>query len=507
MDGSGEKIESRLREAESKYRNLVEQLPLVTYTDATDEHSSAIYMSPQIEPLLGYSVQEWLDDPELFCKLLHPDDRDRVMAEVARSSETGEPFRCEYRLMARDRRVVWFHDEATHVLDENGRPLHAQGYLLDITKRKTAERELERLVAVIQSSDDAIASATPDGTIESWNPGAERMSGYSASEIVGRPVSVLFPAERSNELPRLLERIRRGEAIRHLETTGLTKDGQRIEVSLSISPIKDSQGNVIAISSVARDMGEAKRAREEADRLKDEFIALISHELRTPLTSIKGYLDLLLDGEAGKQNDPTRRFLEVLARNSAKLERLVGDLLLVAGPESGEFTFGTEPLDLYRLVRDCVGNARPQASQKGIELVLRAECVARCTGDGERLEQLLDHLLSNAIKYTPEDKRVELRLRRDDDRALIEVEDSGVGIAPSDQERVFERFFRASAATEMQTEGMGIGLTIARAIAEAHGGRIEVESKEGAGSTFRVELPIHGSRGRQHTTRYDAGAA
>lgn len=131
--------EEALRAAETKYRALVQHLPLVTYVDNLDEHSSAVYMSEQIEPILGYSTQEWLDDPELFAKLLHQDDRERVMTEVARTHETGRPFVCDYRLVARDGRVVWFHDEAIHILDETGRPLYAQGYMLDITAQKTGD--------------------------------------------------------------------------------------------------------------------------------------------------------------------------------------------------------------------------------------------------------------------------------------------------------------------------------------------------------------------------------
>jgi PAS domain S-box-containing protein len=375
--------EERLREAENRYRTLVEQLPLATYIDALDETSSAIYMSPQIEAMLGYSPEEWTRDKGLFPKLLHPDDRERVMAEVTRTQRTGDPFRCEYRLIARDGRVVWIRDEDVTIHDDQGRKLYAQGYMLDITARKVTEEALE----------------------------------------------LALERERS--------------ANEHLR---------------------------------------------ELDRLKDEFIALVSHELRTPLTSIRGYLEFLLEDADGLAPEQAR-FLAVVERNAERLQHLVNDLLFVAQVDAGRLTIQQASVDLPALAADAVEAARVLASAKAIDLHLDAEPIETLIGDRARLAQLLDNFISNAIKFTPEGGSVAVHTWADGERALVSISDSGIGIPEDEQARLFERFYRASSATEQAIPGTGLGLAIAKAIVDAHGGSIRVESEVGRGTTFTVELP------------------
>jgi PAS domain S-box-containing protein len=375
--------EDRLREAEKRYRTLVEQLPLATYIDALDATSSAIYMSPQIESMLGYTPEEWTRDNELFPKLLHPDDHDRVMAEVARTQQSGDPFRCEYRLIARDGRVVWIRDEDVTIRDDDGRKLYAQGYMLDITARKETEEALEK---------------------------------------------ALDRERAANE---------------HLR---------------------------------------------ELDRLKDEFLALVSHELRTPLTSIRGYLEFLMEDSVGLAPEQAR-FLNVVDRNAERLQHLVNDLLFVAQVDAGRLTIQHTEVELPALVEEAVEAARVVASAKEIDLRLEVEAMAPLVGDRARLAQLLDNFISNAIKFTPERGRVTVRAWAEDDRAFVSVADSGIGIAEDEQGRLFERFYRASSATERAIPGTGLGLAIAKAIVDAHGGSVRVESAVGRGTTFTVELP------------------
>jgi PAS domain S-box-containing protein len=234
---------------------------------------------------------------------------------------------------------------------------------------------------------------------------------------------------------------------------------------------------------------ERKRIEQESDRLKDEFFALVSHEFRTPLTSIIGYLELVLE-EPDALEPETNRFLQVVERNSRRLHRLVGDLLFVAQVEAGRLSLDRSALPLQRVVGECVEAARPGAEDKGVTLSVRAEPVGTLNGDGDRLGQMLDNLISNAIKFTPEGGRVDVFATRRRGGALVEVRDSGVGIPADEQHRLFERFFRSSTATERAIPGVGLGLTISRAIAEAHGGSITFESEEGRGTTFRVELPL-----------------
>jgi len=235
-------------------------------------------------------------------------------------------------------------------------------------------------------------------------------------------------------------------------------------------------------------LAEQNERLREADRLKDEFVALISHDLRTPLTSIMGYLELAMDdGELGEE---PRTYLEVVQRNADRLLRLVNDLLFVARLEAGELDLHPTEVDLGAVVRQSVEEARPRASAKSIELGCEVQSVPSLPADKGRMFQLLDNLVSNAIKFTPEGGRVEVRLLERSSRVRLEVADTGIGIPDEDKARLFERFFRASSATERHIQGTGLGLYIACAIAEAHGGTIDVESELGRGTTFCVELPV-----------------
>jgi signal transduction histidine kinase len=231
-----------------------------------------------------------------------------------------------------------------------------------------------------------------------------------------------------------------------------------------------------------------KRLRE-LDQLKDQFIATVSHELRTPLTSIHGYLDLVLGGESGELADEQRQFLSIVARNSDRLRRLVNDLLVVSQADAG-LALDLSDVDLRAIAQDSVESARPQAEAAAISLGLTAPPAFPLTGDPGRLSQLLDNLISNALKFTPAGGRVSVRVTRSGDVALLEVEDTGMGIPADEQEFLFDRFFRAHAAGEQAIQGTGLGLSIAQEIAQAHGGRIGFTSREAVGTTFRVELPL-----------------
>jgi signal transduction histidine kinase len=247
---------------------------------------------------------------------------------------------------------------------------------------------------------------------------------------------------------------------------------------------------------------EAAGAREQAlretadrlhhlDRLKDQFIATVSHELRTPLTSIHGYLDLLVEGEAGELTDEQRQFLTVAERNTDRLQRLVDDLLLVSELDAGKLRLEFGNLDLRVLAQESLESARPRAEAGGITLEFPAETALQVNGDRMRLGQLLDNMISNAVKFTPRGGTVSVRTSRSNGSAVLEVEDTGMGVLDGDQEHLFDRFFRTQAAEENAIQGSGLGLAISQAIAQAHGGLIEVSSKENAGATFRLVFPAN----------------
>ena len=240
--------------------------------------------------------------------------------------------------------------------------------------------------------------------------------------------------------------------------------------------------------SVQRLLSEQNDRLRELDRLKDEFVSLVSHELRTPLTSIRGYVELLLDDHWGLSADQ-RRFLEIVDRNSARLLELVADLLFLAQIDAGKLAIEVATVDLNQVVEECVETSSPAADVRGIRLGAHLDPVPEIQGDRARLAQVLDNLVSNAVKFTPSGGRVDVRLRADGDAAVLEVKDSGLGIPEAEQAQLFERFFRSSTATAQAIPGTGLGLTITKAIVDRHGGLIEVESAEDLGTTVRVRLP------------------
>ncbi len=235
---------------------------------------------------------------------------------------------------------------------------------------------------------------------------------------------------------------------------------------------------------------ERKRAEAESERLKGEFFALVSHELRTPLTSIMGYVELLR--EEPDLTPDLRHFADVIDRNAERLQQLLGDVLFVTQVEAGRLDLLRGPVAFSELVKAAVDHAAPQAQRGEITVRTSLAPVPPLLADRDRLHQLLDHLVSNALKFTPRGGEVDVVLERDgEDGVVLSVRDTGIGIAEHEQERLFERFFRTSEATARAVAGAGLGLTVCKAIVEAHGGEIAVVSRAGAGTTVRVHLPAH----------------
>jgi signal transduction histidine kinase len=268
----------------------------------------------------------------------------------------------------------------------------------------------------------------------------------------------------------------------------LWREREQAEEDLRLSEAR--YRDLYAVAQAARDQLAAQNEQLlELDRLKDEFVGLVSHELRTPLTSIRGYVDLLLEAEPELSAERRLAFLEVLDRNANRLLALVDDLLFITRLEAGKLVLELSELDLAALVRECAAAAQPLAAERGIALETVEYSSPRVDADWSRLTQVLDNLISNALKFTPPGGRVELRIDGDDSFAQVEVTDTGIGIAGSELPHMFSPFFRASSATAASIPGTGLGLAISKGIVETHGGSISVRSEEGRGTTFRVELP------------------
>jgi PAS domain S-box-containing protein len=386
----------------------------------------------------------------------------------------------------------------------------AQCNVRDITERRRSDRIASHLAAIVESSDDAIISKTLEGVILSWNQAAERIFGYTAEEIIGRPVDVLIPPELRDEEPTILQKLRSGERIDHYETVRVTKDGRRVNISLTISPIKDRDGKIIAASKIARDISERKRhedererllAREQAaraeaeraNRMSDEFLATVSHELRTPLNAILGWSHLL---SSGRVNGSTAtRAIEAIERNARAQAQLVEDILDVSRVITGKLRLRIGPVDLVSVINAAIDSVQLAADSKGIRFEVTLDPSARrISGDSNRLQQVVWNLLSNAIKFTPPGGRVEIRLEQVYPHVQISVRDNGPGISPDFLPYIFDRFRQADGTTTRRHGGLGLGLSIVRHLVELHGGSVQAESseKEG-GATFTLKLPIAAS--------------
>jgi PAS domain S-box-containing protein len=375
----------------------------------------------------------------------------------------------------------------------------------DITERKRVELAQFYAAAIVESSDDGMISKTLQGIITSWNHGAEKLFGYTATEIIGLPINILIPPDRQGEEDEILARLRRGERIEHFETVRVRKDGTATDVSITVSPIKDSSGRIIGASKVAHDISDRKRAemeREEllmrekaaraeaqaANRSKDEFILLISHELRSPLNSILGYNRIL----RSKPDDAAQvsRVCDIIERNARTQVRLIEDLLDTARIISGKLRLDMRPINIGPVLAASLDVMRPVAETKNIELRMYCDPDPEMIeGDAVRLQQVICNLLSNAIKFTPIGGDVELRLKRSDEGIKITVSDTGKGIGPEFLPYIFDRNSQADSSGSQRHGGLGLGLALVKYLVELHGGTIEAASEgEGHGSTFTITL-------------------
>lgn len=350
--------------------------------------------------------------------------------------------------------------------------------------REEAEERLHQLAAIVESSNDAIVATTLDGTILTWNYGAERLYGYTHDEVRGRHISVLH-GQRQSGVIELFEQVMQGGRIEQLEVVNVTKDGRRIDVALTVSPVLDRGGSVVGTSSIARDITE----RKQLEQMKDDFVGTVSHELRTPLTAIKGFIELVADGDVGPLTESQQEFLQIASRNTDRLGNLINDLLDVNRIEAEKLEIRDEPTDLNAVLGDVAGTFRAMAQAKGLAFQEEIERLPMIMGDGSRLVQVFSNLVSNAIKYTPAGE-IGIRARTNANHIDVEVYDSGIGLSSADQAQLFTKFYRGQNAVVAESGGTGLGLVIAKAIVEKHHGTISVESQPDRGTRFRVTLPL-----------------
>jgi signal transduction histidine kinase len=369
------------------------------------------------------------------------------------------------------------------------------------------------LNSILSQANDAILSTDPQGALLTWNDAAEALFGYSSEEAIGEPIASLDsddqPAPDAPGPPHasdsteavgihgMAERVLRTGTPEQGDVTCRRADGNLITVAVSIAPVRNPDGRLLGLSVIARDNSDQQRAAEalrEANRQKDEFLAIMSHELRTPLTSILGYTDMLLRGLGGPLAAKSAGYVSNVRTAGDRLLELVNGLLDFTRLEAGREQVEVRPIGLLGEVRAAVERAKLNARPKGIRLETRLDRSAdRVLADPEKLQHVLQSYLANAIKFTPADGKVCVEVRGDAERpdeVLVSVSDSGVGLREDQLGRVWERFYQGDASLTRAYGGMGLGLSIARHLVQLHGGRVGVESPGlGRGSTFWLSLP------------------
>ncbi len=495
-----------LAEAEARFRTLVEASPAASYVREHDETHQLSYVSPQCERMLGFTPTE-LADPDLWKRIVHAEDRVRVMTERAAARRTGQPFRSEYRVTAKDGRVVWIRDEAQIV--PAGKSFRWQGILIDVTDLKQAEDARRHLTlqkqSILDSAGEGIWGLGPDGRVIFVNPAAAQMTGWTAEELIGKSTHDLLHHTREDGTSYPQEECpiyaALSEGARHHVVGELfwRRDGSCFPVEYTSSPIFED-GNVAGAVVMFSDITERSRAddtlreayereREAAERLrsvdvmKDAFLSAVSHELRTPLSVVLGFATTLQQNDLLLEPDDRKIMLDRLAANANKLHQLLADLLDLDRTARGILEPQRSTLDVAELVM----RVTEEAELQGHPLSVEAEPVLADV-DGPKVERIVENLVTNAAKYTPDGTPVRVIVRKQDDGVLIAVEDHGPGIPEALKEAVFEPFQRGPDAPRLAT-GTGIGLSLVARFAELHGGRAWVEDRPGGGSSFRVFLP------------------
>ncbi|MDZ5647457.1 PAS domain S-box protein [Nitrospirillum sp. BR 11828] len=486
--------------------------------------ASGIWTWRLVQPTVWGTVADGAGDPRwLVVTHRSPADVAAARAEIWElMAGAAAPLLGLFALLS------WFSAAHTRAREQAARAALAAEVAEREGKRRVADLEQAHrasamLAAIVTSSDDAIVSKTLEGRITSWNPGAERLFGYTAEEMIGQFVTAIFPADKLEEEEAILDRVRRGETVGHFDTVRRHKDGHLVDISVAVSPIRDTAGRIVGASKIARDIAERKRAVDQmadyrrdleqqvaertqeivaansrleaalrqanaANDAKSRFVANMSHELRTPMNAVLGFLALVLERDLPPE---IRRQLLMAHRAAQALLALMNDLLDLSRLQSGSLVLEPVLFDLRGQMRACLDQVREKAREKGLTLAL--DYVLRPDqahiGDPARVRQIVLKLLDNAIKFT-QSGHVRLSVQAGPKPGLVElvVSDTGIGMTADQVDRIVDPFFQADSRPARRFNGLGLGVSICKELAELMGGAIAVESRPGQGSTFRVRL-------------------
>jgi PAS domain S-box-containing protein len=496
-------LEAERAASEDRFRRVVEHLPAIVYLE-TVEHDPdlpgrMLYVSPQVQTILGFSPEEWMADPVAWARQFHPEDRARIRAEYDRIEHEGGEFQAEYRMYTREGAVRWMRDTASLVRDESGTPLFWQGIMFDATAERTSEAradEAEERYRNLVEQIPVVVYIDPvgPGPTVYISPQAEAMFGYAPKEWYDEPGlwrAIVHPDDRMR-----LDAQPDIDAPTASAYRIIAKDGREVWVHDTSSLIEDDEGRprywqgVLVDVTQQHERAELERAfereRDEAERLRLEdemkttFLQAVSHDLRTPLAAILG-LALTLEREDVSLREEERRDLATrIAQNARKLDGLVADFLDLERLNRGLATPELQPVDVGALVRELVANSDLVAGRR---LALDVAPLS-VRADRGMVERIVENLLGNTVKHTPGDSRIWVRLERTDDGLLLVVEDDGPGVPEAERTTIFEPFRQGAGAGG----GSGVGLALVARFAELHGGRAWVEDRPGGGASFHVLL-------------------
>jgi PAS domain S-box-containing protein len=494
---------------------------------ATDTEGRVVFLNAHAEELTGWKSAEAAKRPlsEVF-RIVDEKTRQPVENPVEKVLRLGTVTGLANHtlLIAKDGRVIPVGDSAAPIRQPDG-PLY--GVILvfrDVTLQRNAQKASERLAAIVEHSGDVMLTKNLNGMIQTWNASAERLFGYRAEEIIGRHVTVLFPPDRLTEEDYIMGRLREGRHVERLETIRVTKSGQRIPVSVSVSPLKDSDGKIVGASKIVHDITERRRAEESlreaheqlADhagqletlvqertaRLQDVVDELqhvsyaMAHDMRAPLRAMNTFANLLAEKASSDRIDPadakeyTRRIIVAAKR----LDKLIQDALNYTKVAQQEIPLGQ--VDLSKLVRDLIDTYPNFHADKADILIVNKLPVV--SGNDSLLTQCFSNLLGNAVKFVAPGVKPKVRVRAEtgNGTARIWIEDNGIGIPKNAQPRLFQMFQKLDA----EYEGTGIGLAIVRKVIERMGGKVGVESERGKGSSFWVDIPLARGQNKERMT-------